>query len=125
MNKPDVDFFLRLETRVWDALVAGDANADERLLSDDFLGVYSTGFAGKSEHIAQLATGPSAASYTLSEARIRELGEGVVLMSYFVHWSRPNRRSGEVQDSMYISSIWKESEGDWRNIFSQDTKAEA
>ena len=124
MQQLDVDFFLGLETRGWDALVAGDANADDRLLSDEFLGVYSTGFAGKSEHVGQLAAGPSATSYSLSHARLCVLGEDIVLLAYLARWSRPTSASGGTQESMYISSIWKRSNGDWRNLFSQDTKAE-
>jgi hypothetical protein len=46
----DLQALVELETMVWDALQRGDADADSRLLSDDFLGVYSSGFAGRSDH---------------------------------------------------------------------------
>ncbi len=125
MQQLDVGFFLGLETQVWDALIAGDAEADDRLLSDEFLGVYGTGFAGKSEHVGQLAAGPSATSYSLSQAKLCVLGEDIVLLAYLARWRRPTSPSDEIQESMYVSSIWKRSDGDWRNLFSQDTKAEA
>jgi hypothetical protein len=36
-----IEDFIELESLVWRALADGDADADGRLLSDDFLGVYS------------------------------------------------------------------------------------
>ena len=65
----DVDDFLQLEREVWDALVEGDAEADIVLLAEDFLGVYPTGFASRSDHVEQLADGPSVSTYALSEPR--------------------------------------------------------
>ncbi len=48
---------VRLESQVWQALVDGDADADRRMLSDDFLGVYPTGFADRESHVGQLLDG--------------------------------------------------------------------
>jgi len=123
-NQADIDFFLRLEIQVWETLISGDANADDQLLTDDFWGVYGTGFAEKSEHVGQLVAGPMAESYSLSQARLRVLCEGVVLLSYKAQWIRSSAASSGVQELMYISSIWKRCEGVWRNIFSQDTIAD-
>jgi hypothetical protein len=47
MSSLDKKEVIKLEGRVWAALVHGDSKADARLLSGDFLGVYSSGFAGK------------------------------------------------------------------------------
>lgn len=121
----DIDFFLQLESQVWDALLTGDSDADERLLADDFLGVYGTGFAEKGEHVGQLTAGPVAQSYSLSDARLRVLGTGVVLLSYKAQWVRIRPKSSIPHETMYISSIWTQNEGVWRNIFSQDTNAES
>lgn len=46
MSDDRLEFFVRLETEVWEAMVAGDAETDRRLLSDDFLVVYPRGFEG-------------------------------------------------------------------------------
>jgi len=48
MERQPTEFFVALESRVWDALVRGDADADADLLATDFLGVYATGFADRS-----------------------------------------------------------------------------
>jgi len=59
-----VQFFVDLESRMWDALANCDANADHELLSADFVGVYPTGFAtiGRSNREATTAHLPRARS---------------------------------------------------------------
>jgi hypothetical protein len=121
MDMNEASFFLELESKVWDALVAGNIKADEELLADDFLGVYSSGIAGKEEHAAQLMEGPTVANYSLSDARIMILAEDTALLSYLARWTRI---ANGKQEAMYITSIWKKTNQLWLNIFSQDTKAE-
>lgn len=121
MDMDETSFFLELEAKVWDALVAGNIKADEELLADDFLGVYSTGMAGKEAHAAQLMGGPTIADYSLSDARIMILAEDTALLSYLARWTRI---ANGKQEAMYITSIWKKMDQVWLNIFSQDTKAE-
>ena len=67
---------LALETRVWQALVDGDAAADGALLSDDFLGVYPSGYATRGDHVEQLEAGPSVTAFTLSDTRVIDLAPG-------------------------------------------------
>ena len=110
----------KLETGVWDALVSGDSAKDAASLHDTFLGVYPDGFAGKDDHVAQLADGPSVASYELSDFRAISLGSDHAVLSYRADFTRQTRNKSE---AMYVSSIWKRSEGSWLNIFSQDTPA--
>lgn len=114
----DLDFFLALETRVWQALVTGDAGADAALLAPDFLGVYSTGFAGRDAHAGQLDGGPTVARFTISDARLLPLGPGRALLAYLADYTRIGAQEPE---AMYVSSIWEERDGVWRNTFSQDT----
>lgn len=121
MEKIELNFFLELETRVWEALTTGDMTLDASLLAEDFLGVYGSGMSGREGHIEQLAGGPTVADYSLSDARIMVLADDTFLLSYLARWTRI--ANGE-QDAMYITSIWKKINGRWLNIFSQDTKAE-
>jgi hypothetical protein len=125
MKSTELDLFVRLESNVWDALVSGDAGVDKSLLADNFLGVYSTGFASRDEHVGQLASGPTVQSYSLSNARVIQLCPGTVVLSYLATWSRRGSESTARQERMYISSIWQQQHGAWRNVFSQDTKADA
>jgi hypothetical protein len=120
MDELTLETFLKLETAVWEALVRGDAVADARLLSADFLGVYPTGFADRSAHAAQLEEGPTVAEYTLSEARIRVLSPDAVLLAYRADW---RRASSTEPEAMYVSSLWCRAGDGWENLFSQDTPA--
>jgi hypothetical protein len=106
------------ERKVWDALVAGDRDADAALLSAHFLGVYPDGFAGKPDHCGQLDHGPTVHSYELQETQLMPLGPDHVLLSYRANFRR-SATSG--QDIMYVSSIWQRDGQKWINIFSQDT----
>ena len=118
MSEHDIEQFVRLESEVWQALVDGDGEADERLLSDDFLGVYTVGFADREAHVAQLAGGPTVSGFAIGEARLMELTDDMVLLAYRAQFRRPGE---EQTESVLISSIWQERDGTWVNIFSQDT----
>jgi hypothetical protein len=112
---------LRLcETRVWKALVQGDMQADAETLHPDFLGVYSDGFAEKSDHIQQLEDGPTVRNFTLSDCRVLPLGQDYAVISYRAEFQRITKTTTE---TLYVSSIWQRNEGSWINVFSQDTPA--
>jgi hypothetical protein len=118
VREHDIEQFIRLESEVWEALATGDGEADGRLLSDDFLGVYTVGFADRAAHVAQLADGPTVIDYSLSETRLMALSDDMALLAYRAQF----RRTGEADsESVLISSIWQERQGRWVNIFSQDT----
>lgn len=107
------------ERKVWDALVTGDSQADQRLLSDAFLGVYSDGFATKHDHSGQLEHGPTVQSYDLQDIKVRPLGAGHALISYRAIFLRTGHHS--TPEVMFVSSIWQQDGENWINIFSQDT----
>ena len=115
----DIGELIRLETEIWQALVDGDAEADARLLADDFVGVYPTGFADRSDHVGQIAAGPTVRSYELSDARMLGVSESAVLLSYRAVYARVNEAAQ--QEAIYVSSLWCRRRGYWVNVFSQDT----
>ncbi len=115
----DIGELIRLETEIWQALVDGDAEADARLLADDFVGVYPTGFADRSDHVNQIAAGPTIRSYELSDARMLGVSESAVLLSYRAVYARVSEAAQ--QEAMYVSSLWCRRGGHWVNVFSQDT----
>jgi hypothetical protein len=123
MHTPPIDFFVELETQVWEALVRGDADADCALLTSDFVGVYATGFADRSMHAAQLVDGPTVDSYSITDTRLIRVSTTAVVLCYRANYcpvrdGRPGR--GE---TMFVSSLWIEHDGQWLNGFSQDTHA--
>jgi hypothetical protein len=115
-----VDDFLELETAVWQALTAGDAEADARLLSADFVGVYPSGVADHAGHVGQLANGATVAEFALSEVQVITVSATAALLVYRADFRRPRSTSAEV---MYVSSLWCRRHGRWVNVFSQDTPA--
>jgi hypothetical protein len=116
-----IDDVVRLETAVWQALVDGDPGADANLLSDDFLGVYSTGFGDRSEHVGQLDSGPTVAGFEISEARLITLSDTAVLLAYRAEFRRTSATPGAPPEAMYVSSVWCLRDDRWVNVFSQDT----
>jgi Domain of unknown function (DUF4440) len=123
MDKPPIDFFVDLETQVWEALVRGDADADRALLTSDFVGVYATGFADRSVHAAQLVEGPTVDSYSISDTRLIRVSATAVVLCYRADYRpvRTGRPGGE--ETMFVSSLWTAPDGQWLNGFSQDTPA--
>lgn len=120
MHDRGTDFFVDLESAVWDALVSGDADADRALLSDDFVGVFPTGFANRADHADELADGPSIASYAITDARLIDVSADAALLCYRADYRLPGHSTAQV---MFISSLWVRREGRWWNTFSQDTPA--
>ena len=114
----ELDGILALERRVWSALIAGDPDADRELLSEQFLGVYPTGYSDRESHAALLTAGPTVADYRIENARLMPLAPDTFLLVYLAHYSQPAEPG--VENSMYVSSIWQEHGGRWLNIFSQD-----
>lgn len=108
------------ETRVWQALATGDTAADAAALSEDFLGVYPDGFAGKDCHTGQLSNGPTVQRYRLSDARVMLLGSDHALLAYRATYLRAGQKD---EDVMFVSSIWRRDGAGWVNLFSQDTQA--
>ncbi|MCB0355275.1 MAG: nuclear transport factor 2 family protein [Bdellovibrionales bacterium] len=121
---PTAEEILLHEKQIWDALIAGDPAADAELLSDDFLGVYPTGYSSKFEHSRQLESGPVASSYELTEVRFVALARDKALLVYRAQWSRFRNGRALPQEEMFVSSIWEKREENWLNIFSQDTPYE-
>ncbi|HBQ35702.1 MAG TPA: DUF4440 domain-containing protein [Rhodobacteraceae bacterium] len=114
----EIGQFLKLENKIWQALVSGDSNVDQMMLEDGFLGVYSTGFSDKNGHVGQLQNGPTVTKYQIRQPKLLILTGDVVLLAYLADFWRVG---SQTQESMYVSSIWRKSGLDWRNIFSQDT----
>ncbi len=123
MTTLNLDHFIELETLVWEALVTGDPAADEAVLSDDFLGVYPTGFANRDEHTGQLTDGPTVASYELSEQRTFAVSDAAVMFCYRADYTQIVDGAVSEPEAMYVSSLWCDRDGTWVNTFSQDTSA--
>lgn len=119
----DTSEFVALETKVWVALQTGDSAADLSALSENFLGVYPSGFSNRSDHVGQLADGPTIAEYSIVDARVLAITDRDVMLAYRADFRRPG--SASELESMFVSSLWSLRDGRWLNVFSQDTPAVA
>lgn len=120
MSERSTQFFVDLESGVWDSQVSGDADAQRELLSADFVGVYPSGFATRAEHAAQLSDGPITTAYSIADARLITVTADTVMLCYRADHQPVGRARTE---SMFISSLWVERDGRWWNTFSQDSPA--
>ena len=123
LDNMQLNDFIELETGVWDALVRGDPEADARLLAEDFLGVYPSGFADRSDHVRQLGNGPTVSEFELHEARLMVLSDNDVLLCYRAESRGFASGPSAPIESMYVSSLWTRRADQWLNVFSQDTPA--
>ena len=120
--KYDLNFFLGLEMQVWEALKNGDKNANSKLLSDDFLGVYETGLGSKEDHLELLRNGPIISCYEIGSSQLIQLGPEIASLTYSATATFLRNEGEDTQVLLYITSIWARRLNKWVNIFSQDTK---
>lgn len=117
-DPPAIADIVALERAVWEAMLTGDPQADGRMLSRDFLGVYPSGYAGRDDHMAALDDGPVITGYRLDEERLLPAGQGHVLLVYRAYFSEPGR---DGEKAMYVASLWRRDGEGWINSFSMDT----
>jgi len=120
---PPDPFFIEKEKEVWEALKHKDKAADSRLLADDFVGLYGTGFAAKAEHVNQMDEKYTIESYKLQDAKVLRLSPTTALVLYKSTCNGSGAWEQYCSRSDYVSSLWVERDGHWLNLFSQDTTA--
>ena len=125
MHEDPIDFFVDLERQVWEALARGDASADRDLLGSDFVGVYPSGFADRTDHAGELVDGPTVAAYVIADARVIHVNESAAILCYRAEYRRVQAGVPSDEETMYVSSLWVERDGRWWNTFSQDTPAQS
>jgi hypothetical protein len=118
VSLPPLEHFVDLEGKVWDALVAGDQDADRTLLAQEFIGVYPTGFADRADHVGQLVDGPTVSEYSIAQPVLIAINDDAALLAYE---ARFRRTADAERETMYVSSLWCRRDGRWVNTFSQDT----
>lgn len=109
---------LAAETKVWEALLAGDPAADRAALADEFLSVTPTGFLNATDHAQALAAGPTVARYRICGAHAVPVGADHGLLTYRADYLMAGAGA---EAAMYVSSLWRREADGWINVFSQDT----
>ncbi len=109
------------EKGVWRALQQSDGTADARLLADDFVGVYETGFASKADHVRWTGQG-RVEYYRMADVRVMPFGREAALILYKAEF-KGSQGGQPFHKTQYISSLWIRRSNRWWNVFSQDTDA--
>ena len=119
----ELAFFVTKEREDWEALKHKDKLAAARLLADDFTGLYNTGFSTKAEWIKQMDKQYTIDDYTIEDAKLLRPSPTTALLLYN---SRCKGSGAWVEYCSHISRIsdlMVQRDGEWRDLFSQDTRA--
>jgi len=120
---PSDQFFIEKEKEVWEALRHKDKAAATRLLADDFVGMYDFGFFNKSEWIRQIDEQYTVDDYTILEPKILHPSPTTVLLLYTATCKGTGSWADYCSQTSRISDLWVERNGEWLDLFSQDTVA--
>jgi hypothetical protein len=119
---PD-SFFIGKEKEVWEALKHKDKAAATHLLADDFVGMYDFGFFNKSEWVKQIDDVYSVDDYTISNPKVLHLSPTTALLLYTATCKGTGAWADYCSQTSRISDLWVERNGEWLDLFSQDTTA--
>jgi len=123
-SKPPADqFFIKKEKEVWEALKHKDKAAATRLLADDFVGMYDFGFFNKSEWVKQIDEKYSVDAYTIMNPKVLRPSPTTALLLYTSTCKGTGSWADYCSHTSRISDLWVERNGEWFDLFSQDTTA--
>jgi hypothetical protein len=121
--RPSDSYFVEKENEVWEALKHKDKAAAERLLADDFVGMYDVGFFNKSEWVKQIDDQYSVDAYTIENPKVLRPGPTTALLLYTSTCKGTGDWADYCSHTSRISDLWVERNGQWQALFSQDTRA--
>jgi hypothetical protein len=120
---PDA-FFIAKEEEVWEAIKNKDKAAATRLLADDFVGMGDTGYTTKSEWIKQIDDEQyTVDDYTIENAKLLRPSANTALLLYTSNCKGTGTMAEVCSHASRISDLWVERNGQWVDLFSQDTQA--
>ena len=108
------------EKEVWELNVREDWDTYAKLLSDDLLIVYSTGYSDKT-NVLKALLGMSEQHYSMEDVRVIPVGDAAGLIVYKVtqDWKERGRK---MTAQYFVSSLWQKQDGKWLNRFWQETE---
>jgi hypothetical protein len=120
---PDDQFFIEKEKEVWEALKHKDKEAANRLLAEDFVGMYDFGFFTKLEWVKQIDEQYTLDDYTMRDIKLLHPSPKVALLLYTATCKGTGEWAEFCSHASRISDLWVERDGSWLDLFSQDTIA--
>jgi RNA polymerase sigma factor (sigma-70 family) len=117
------DTLLALEKRSWEATKKKDVKELRKLCAEDYEAVLSDGSRLTRDEFFDLFPLFEVKSYALSDVRARPLGPDAALITYKVK-SKTVIAGVALDEETQISSTWVRRDGEWRNVFYQETSIE-
>lgn len=110
---------LENEKEIWERGSRNDFQGWAKLVSDDALAVYNTGYASKAE-VLEAIQGMDAGRYSMENVRIIPVCDSAGLVVYKVTqtWKE---RGKTLERQYYVSSLWEKRDGKWMSHFWQET----
>jgi hypothetical protein len=102
-----------------DVLKAGDVEQFGNLTADGAIFVDAQGAASKTQVLKNVA-GFTLTEYQMDEVKFARISANAGLISYKLT-ERGNSHRKAFAAQVYVSSIWKEQQGKWVCVFSQET----
>lgn len=118
---PPDSFFIAKEKEDWEALKNKDKAAAARLLADDFVGMYDTGYSTKSEWMKQIDGRYTLDDYSIEDVKLLHPSPTMALLLYKAICKGTGEWSEFCSRPEYVSDLFVERNGQWLALFSQDT----
>ena len=118
-----LDTLLALEKRVWEAAKKKDADALRRLCTQDYVAILSDGSQLTLNEFCMVFPLFEIQSYSLSDAQVIALGPDAAILLYKAKSETVILGEKEREQTQH-SSTWVRRNGEWRNVFYQETPIE-
>jgi len=123
MAGPDKDAMMAKEKAAWQAFKDKKSDEFNKLLSPNFMGVYSDGIQNKQQEIDSMKTWDMK-SFDLSDFNLVMTDKDTALVTY--HVKVEGTADGKDASGTYnAGSIWQMKNGEWHPIFHTNMKQEA
>jgi RNA polymerase sigma factor (sigma-70 family) len=118
-----LDALLALEKRVWEASKKNDVEGLRKLCTEDYVAIYSDGTRLTLDEFCLMLLFVEIRSYSLSEVRLVSLGPDAAILLYKAK-SQTVVLGETLDEQTQHSSTWVRRNGEWRNVFYQETRIE-
>lgn len=112
-----------LEKRVWEATKKKDTKTLRKLCVEEYCAILSDGTQLTRDEICDLLPIVEISSYSMSDVRLISLGSDAAILTYKAK-SQTIILGEKVDEETRIASTWTRRNGEWQNVFYQETKIE-
>jgi hypothetical protein len=118
----DKDAVIAAEKGAWQSIKDKKFDQFQKILANDFRGVYASGISKADQENTQVRT-LDLKSYTLGEMDVVFINKDTAMITYPVT-IEGTEGGKDMSGKMNAASIWKKEGNDWRVVFHTDMKSE-